>query len=150
MKQPPGFVNPNLPTHVCKLKKAIYGLKQAPYAWFHGFSSFLFTVGFTCSASDTSIFTDTRQGVSLILVRHLHYRLWWPIRTLIGQDALPLHHGICCFLRVLIWCLGDPRNNRLCQNHPLKLNTGLLHIQSRRPYGFTSFLLIWVPNYASL
>jgi hypothetical protein len=30
MSQPPGFVHPQFPTAVCELKKAIYGLKQAP------------------------------------------------------------------------------------------------------------------------
>jgi len=40
---------------VCHLKKAIYGLKQAHRAWFHRFNSFLFTHGFTCSQSDSSI-----------------------------------------------------------------------------------------------
>ena len=41
MKQPPGFVHSSFSKHVCKLKRAIYGLKEAPRAWFHHFSSFL-------------------------------------------------------------------------------------------------------------
>lgn len=34
MKQPPGFEDPSKSHYVCKLKKATYGLKQAPGAWF--------------------------------------------------------------------------------------------------------------------
>jgi hypothetical protein len=30
MKQPPGFENFQNPHYICKLDKAIYGLKQAP------------------------------------------------------------------------------------------------------------------------
>ena len=32
MQQPPGFVHSQFPNHVCKLRKAIYGLHQAPRA----------------------------------------------------------------------------------------------------------------------
>jgi len=32
MKQPPGFVDSALPSHVCRLHKSLYGLKQAPRA----------------------------------------------------------------------------------------------------------------------
>lgn len=34
MQQPPGFEDPAHPTHVCKLHKAIYGLKQSLRAWY--------------------------------------------------------------------------------------------------------------------
>lgn len=34
MSQPPGYIDHDRPTHVCRLHKAIYGLKQAPHAWY--------------------------------------------------------------------------------------------------------------------
>ncbi|GAA0148629.1 transmembrane signal receptor [Lithospermum erythrorhizon] len=34
MKQPQGFVHPDFPTHACLLQKSLYGLKEAPRAWF--------------------------------------------------------------------------------------------------------------------
>lgn len=40
MKQPPGMFDPNFPNHVCKLLKAIYGLRQASRTWFDRFSTF--------------------------------------------------------------------------------------------------------------
>ena len=48
--------NAQQPTHVCKLHKALYGLRQAPRAWFQELWSFLLANGFTNSHSDTSLF----------------------------------------------------------------------------------------------
>ncbi|CAL8167524.1 unnamed protein product [Prunus armeniaca] len=45
MSQPPGFVDPNFPSHVCKLCKALYGLKHAPCVWYKELSSFLLSNG---------------------------------------------------------------------------------------------------------
>jgi hypothetical protein len=54
--QPAGFVDDAHPTHVCKLKKSLYGLKQAPRTWFLRFTSFLHSLGFVSSRSDSSLF----------------------------------------------------------------------------------------------
>jgi hypothetical protein len=55
-RQPTGFIDPTRPEHVYHLNRSLYGLKQAPRAWYQRFTSFVGTVGFTCSKSDTSLF----------------------------------------------------------------------------------------------
>ena len=67
MEQPSGFINPAHPNHVCKLHRSIYGLKQAPRAWFSRLSSYLVTLGFVGSKSDTSLFLR-RVWTDLLLV----------------------------------------------------------------------------------
>ena len=42
VKQPPGFVDPKHPNKVYKVVKALYGLHQAPRAWYETLSSFFF------------------------------------------------------------------------------------------------------------
>ncbi|GJY60737.1 putative ribonuclease H-like domain-containing protein [Tanacetum coccineum] len=44
--QPPGFVDPAHPNKVYKVIKALYGLHQAPRAWYETLSSFLMENGF--------------------------------------------------------------------------------------------------------
>lgn len=68
MKQPPGFIDPRYPDHACKLHKAMYGLQQAPRAWFHRLSSFLVTNGFVCSRADPSLFNFKRGACVLYLL----------------------------------------------------------------------------------
>ena len=56
ISQPGGFLHPQFPTHVCKLKKALYRLKQAPRAWYEKLKSSMLQWGFHTSRSDTSLF----------------------------------------------------------------------------------------------
>ncbi|GJU96645.1 retrovirus-related pol polyprotein from transposon TNT 1-94 [Tanacetum coccineum] len=41
VQQPPGFESSEFLNHVCKLDKALYGIKQAPKAWYETLSTFL-------------------------------------------------------------------------------------------------------------
>ena len=59
------------PQHVCKLKKALYSLKQAPRAWVQRFSSFILKLGFTCSHDDTSLFVLHRQQQIIYLLLYV-------------------------------------------------------------------------------
>jgi hypothetical protein len=43
-------------TNCLKLKKAVYGLKQAPLAWYNRLSVWLLTVGFSLAVSDPCVF----------------------------------------------------------------------------------------------
>ncbi|GKE27047.1 retrovirus-related pol polyprotein from transposon TNT 1-94 [Tanacetum coccineum] len=45
--QPDGFVDPDHPENVYLLRKALYGLKKAPRAWYDELSNFLISKGFT-------------------------------------------------------------------------------------------------------
>ncbi|GKE04171.1 retrovirus-related pol polyprotein from transposon TNT 1-94, partial [Tanacetum coccineum] len=57
VSQPEGFVDPDYPTHVYCLKKALYCLKQAPRAWYDTLSQFLLDNNFSKGAVDPTLFT---------------------------------------------------------------------------------------------
>ena len=65
MAQPPGFLHPQYPQHVCKLHKSIYGLRQAPRAWFSRLTDQLQAIGFISSQADHSLYIY-HQGSTLI------------------------------------------------------------------------------------
>nr|GEU91077.1 hypothetical protein [Tanacetum cinerariifolium] len=56
VSQPEGFVDPNRPNHVYRLKKAFYGLKHALRAWYDTFPRFLLANGFSKGVVDPTLF----------------------------------------------------------------------------------------------
>lgn len=66
MKLPPGF-SASSPNKVCKLRKSLYGLRQAPRCWFAELSSALKDFGFKQNYSDYSLFT-LKKGSSIVYV----------------------------------------------------------------------------------
>ncbi|GJT99686.1 retrovirus-related pol polyprotein from transposon TNT 1-94 [Tanacetum coccineum] len=63
-----GFVDPDHPHHVYRLKKALYDLKQAPRAWYGTLSKFLLGKGFSKGVVDPTLFIR-RTGKHILHVQ---------------------------------------------------------------------------------
>ena len=58
-------------THVCKLKKALYCLKQAPRAWYGWIDGFLTSLGFTKSLADPNLYCKVMDDEPVILLLYV-------------------------------------------------------------------------------
>ena len=70
MKLPPGYSYPLRFLHrVFRLRRALYGLKQDPRAWFAKFSSTISQHGFSGSSFDTTLFLRrSSHGITILLL----------------------------------------------------------------------------------
>nr|GFB75430.1 putative ribonuclease H-like domain-containing protein [Tanacetum cinerariifolium] len=66
--QPPGFHDPEYPARVYKVEKAMYGLHQAPRAWYSTLSKYLLKNGFQKGTIDQTLFIRS-QREDFILVQ---------------------------------------------------------------------------------
>ena len=69
MEQPPGFVQDS--SLVCRLRCSLYGLNQAPRAWYEKMDSFLISSEFDRYHSDPTIYTQKHGTDLLILVLYV-------------------------------------------------------------------------------
>ncbi|KAJ9567388.1 LOW QUALITY PROTEIN: hypothetical protein OSB04_003354 [Centaurea solstitialis] len=68
VSQPPGFEDPKYPDKVYKLRKALYGLHQAPRAWYDTLSSYLLENKFERGVIDKTLFIK-RTKTDMLLVQ---------------------------------------------------------------------------------
>ncbi|GJT04790.1 retrotransposon protein, putative, ty1-copia subclass [Tanacetum coccineum] len=80
MAQPEGFENEKYPKRVCKLQKAIYGLKQASRSWNLCFHEKVTQFGFSRSEDESYIYVKVSGSVVVFLVLYVDDIL------LIGND----------------------------------------------------------------
>lgn len=71
MEVPEGFQNLSTQDKVCRLKKSLYGLRQAPRAWFEKINSFLEELGLSRTEADYSLFHFIDKGDIIILVLYV-------------------------------------------------------------------------------
>ncbi|GJX44178.1 putative ribonuclease H-like domain-containing protein [Tanacetum coccineum] len=65
--QPPGFKDPDHPDKVYKVVKALYGLHQAPKAWYETLANYLLGNGFKRGKIDQTLFIKKQKGDILLV-----------------------------------------------------------------------------------
>ncbi|GJX32299.1 putative ribonuclease H-like domain-containing protein [Tanacetum coccineum] len=65
--QPPGFEDPDFPNKVYKVEKALYGLHQAPRAWYETLSTYLLDNGFHRGQIDKTLFIKRHKDDILLV-----------------------------------------------------------------------------------
>ncbi|GJV49575.1 retrotransposon protein, putative, ty1-copia subclass [Tanacetum coccineum] len=88
MEQPEGFVNPKYPNRVCKLKRSIYGLKQASRQWNKQFDDEIKKFGFTQNRDEPCVYLKASGSNVTFLI----FDFTWRIQTgsIPMQDKLRL------------------------------------------------------------
>ena len=71
IEQPEGFETFDRESHVYRLKRALYGLKQVPRAWYAKINSYFTSFGFTKSEADVNLYHIMAEGKPLIIVLYV-------------------------------------------------------------------------------
>ena len=66
IEQPQGLKTNDHKTHVCRLNKALYGLKKAPRAWYGRIDGFLTSLGFTKSKAYSNLYYNIEDDGIMI------------------------------------------------------------------------------------
>ena len=82
VEHPLSFETNDRETHVCKLNKYMYGLKQTPRTWYRTIDNFLTSLGFTKSKADSNLYYKVNEGNPEILL------LYVDDLFVIGEDGL--------------------------------------------------------------
>ena len=86
IEKPKGFELHGRDSHVCKLKKYLYGLNQAPRSWYARINNSLQGLGFSKSIADSNLYINIVKNQPLFLV------LYVDDLFLIGEEHLIAHY----------------------------------------------------------
>ena len=72
MQQPQGYEVKGKENLVCRLKKSLYSLKQAPRQWYLNFDKFMIELGYSrCHSDHGDYFKRIDNGRYIILLLHV-------------------------------------------------------------------------------
>ena len=91
MKQPEGFITNGNDHIVCKLKKSIYGLKQASHQWYLKFHDVIFSFSFMENVIDQCIYHKVNKSKIIFLALYMD-------DILLASNDLGLLHEVKQFL----------------------------------------------------
>ncbi|GKC09690.1 putative ribonuclease H-like domain-containing protein, partial [Tanacetum coccineum] len=90
--QPPGFEDLEFPDKVYKVEKALYGLHQAPRAWYETLSTYLLDNGFQRGQIDKTLFIKRFKGDILLVQVYVDDIIFGSIRKELCTEFEKLMH----------------------------------------------------------
>lgn len=90
VEQPPSFKNPHFLNHVYKLQKALFGLQQAPIAWYECLSKFLLENWLKIWDIDRAPFTKTKWHDFITIQICVVDILFGAAENISGEEFSPL------------------------------------------------------------
>lgn len=116
MHQPEGFVDPQFPNRVCRLKKSLYGLKQAGREWNRKLNDTMQKLSFRRCNGDTCVYTKCNGNVLCIvgiyvddmIIAASNYEDLKSVKSLIGSEFDIVDKGeLSYYLGIQIKRQGD-------------------------------------------
>ncbi|GJY83817.1 putative ribonuclease H-like domain-containing protein, partial [Tanacetum coccineum] len=92
--QPPGFEDPQFPNKVYKVEKALYGLHQAPRAWYETLSTYLIENGFRRGTINKTLFIKKDKGDILVDAQEIPDELYGQLTFFLGLQVQQKKDGI--------------------------------------------------------
>ena len=70
IEHPDGFVDANNKSIVCRLHKALYGLKKAPRAWYERLHNYIVKSGFERTDDNRNLYLKIEKGKRYFFLRN--------------------------------------------------------------------------------
>nr|GEW44209.1 putative ribonuclease H-like domain-containing protein [Tanacetum cinerariifolium] len=90
--QPPGFNDPHFCNKVYEVEKALYGLHQAPRAWYEAFSTYLLENGFRRGTIDKTLFIKKDRDDTLLVQVYVDDIIFGSIKKSLCDELEQIMH----------------------------------------------------------